>query len=44
MKSSEGRIIDIVTSKGSHYLHKQIEYKGGLMFMRMKKRPFAVIA
>lgn len=45
MKSSEGdRKIDIVTSKGDHYLHRQIEYRDGLTFMRLKKRPFVVIS
>lgn len=43
MISSEGRTVDIVISKGDHYLHRQIEYKDGLTFMRMKKRPFVVI-
>jgi hypothetical protein len=34
-------IIDVVKKVGNSYIHKQIEIKNGLVFMRSKKRRIA---
>ena len=30
--------LDYITVEGNTYTHKQVEFKDGLVFMRMKKR------
>ena len=35
------RFIDILTKENGFYMHKQIELKDGLVFMRLKKRIYS---
>jgi len=34
----EKGVVDIVQKVGYSYVHKQIEFRNGLVFMRLKKR------
>ncbi len=32
------KVIDIIRQYNNYYIHKQVEIKNGLLFMRLKKR------
>ena len=34
-------VIDVIKKVGNSYIHKQIEVRNGLVFMRLKKRRIA---
>jgi len=38
------KIIDIVKVKGNSYIHKQIETRDGMLFMRLKRRQLPIHA
>jgi len=38
MDINKGQFVDIITSDGQFIIHKQVEHRDGLRFVRLKKR------
>ncbi|MBW2975094.1 hypothetical protein KY366_05225 [Candidatus Woesearchaeota archaeon] len=37
-KKEDSKVVDIIHQYSKFYVHKQFEFKNGLLFMRLKKR------
>lgn len=41
--NSNSKKLDIITIKNKYYIHKQVEVRDGLLFVRLKKRSLTPI-